>query len=71
MSTPGSIPVSVEEAWYDAQDDLLETQPTTVAGLLAFIGCLKEKEECHTFPDDGIPVALDTIAASIRAMTAA
>jgi hypothetical protein len=64
-----------EDAYFGAQRDLLTTRPTTVDGLLTFIEFLIDQEEgetCHfpDLPEWWAPIALNTIAASIRAMQA-
>ncbi len=63
--------MQAHDTWRDAQDDLLTTPPTTIAGLLAFIAWLLGQPEEGLLPDGWEETALDTIAASIRAMTAA
>jgi len=60
--------VPAYDAWGDAQDDLLKTQPTTMAGLLAFVRYLRLEQAEDLLPNDWQTVALDTIASSIRAM---
>lgn len=58
------------DAWVEAQEAMLQTQATTVSGLLAFINYLTWQEETDEdiLPEGWALVALGTIAASIRTM---
>ncbi len=60
----------LERAYFDAQDDLLETQPISDAGLLALINHLLEVQADDCLRDGWETAALKTVAAFIKARRA-